>query len=614
MKTNALGKAYEELTGLTLSRSSSIPHLLCWECAQRAVSGRRLRQTARQAQQLLLAAQRRRGDILTTDSILSIDRLQNNLTSTLTHKGTTHDEFDLIIQEDDENTDIKLDAYVVLKDNVVADDIKEEINFSDNSIDERSVSPELFTAVNNIVVEPAEIKTEVTPKTKAKSDRQLGMKQKRKINKDPIKVDKLKLRGSRLDETIFEITNLNVEEQRKEIDKRKLSLNFKNSQYKCLICYKGFGEEGSYTLHMYKHSDKAGLNECDICKIRFVLARHLKKHIMDCHAQKYVCRSCPYTTTRINSAKSHENFHKGTVYCCPHCSELFQKISTYMSHVRIKHPSEFVCALCGYSFVSQKGVQMHTKLKHRLHDRTIPEDGPMCEPCGIRFQNETALEKHRLLSPKHTLKAPLIRRRGQYRTRKVDEQNGAISEGPICCEQCDEKLPNAVLYFQHFRRAHPDKNRTNFPSRVRVRPQSMCEVCGKMFQSLALLVDHSHTHTNEKQFSCAQCNKRFQRKYRLVQHLKLHQNTKKTYVCPDCGKRLSSKSNLNRHSYTHTNLRPFQCEMCGKSFKHASQRREHIQYVHMKKPWPKRNRGERQTVPQQEASDEERYQIFGGLE
>ncbi|XP_060808376.1 zinc finger protein ZFP2 isoform X2 [Amyelois transitella] len=582
---NNLNKAYEEITGLMVWDSESLPRKLCWECTHRLLTSYRLRLKAHRSHHALTEAAKS-NTFLTTDVILSLDRPGNNLTTTHTQKYNIDDYH--VYLEESQFADIKPEVDLKDIDLNVEIDLKNE-TFSDN--EERSVSPD-FLIDEQIVVTPEDLKIE-----------QLENETK----KETSKIDKRR-KGIALDESIFKITDLSLEEQHEEIQKRKESSNFKNSQFKCMVCYKGFGEEESYTMHLYKHSDKAGTHECDICKIRFKTARDLRTHLVS-HTQKFSCKSCPYVTTRRNAARNHENYHNGTVHCCPHCSEQFSKISTYMSHVRIKHPSDFVCALCGNSFVSQKGVALHKKLKHRFDDHAIPPDAPYCEPCDIRFQNTRALERHQLLSPKHNVRVkPTRPPRGPNRTRQKEEVN--ITEGPICCEQCDEKLPNAVLYFQHFRRSHPDKNRTNFPSTVRVRAQSMCEVCGRMFQSLALLTDHSHTHRAEQQFSCPQCNKRFQRKYRLVQHLKLHAAVRKTFACSECGKRLSSSSNLQRHRATHTSLKPFKCETCGKCFKHASQRREHIAYVHMKKPWPKRNRGDRRAVLPTHGTSEEDPQMW----
>ncbi|CAG9120340.1 unnamed protein product [Plutella xylostella] len=53
------------------------------------------------------------------------------------------------------------------------------------------------------------------------------------------------------------------------------------------------------------------------------------------------------------------------------------------------------------------------------------------------------------------------------------------AEGPIPCEQCGMQLEDSRAYHGHFRRAHPDKNRTNYPS---MKSPCMCEVCGRMFQ------------------------------------------------------------------------------------------------------------------------------------
>ncbi|KAM3955262.1 uncharacterized protein ACR2FA_010869, partial [Aphomia sociella] len=405
-----------------------------------------------------------------------------------------------------------------------------------------------------------------------------------------------------LNEEIFEIIDLNVDEQFYEIRKRQDSANFKNSEYKCTECYKGFLDEDAYKGHMVRHTDQIGSHQCEICKIFFKTTHALRNHATS-HMQKFNCKRCSYVTTRRHAAKLHEDYHNGTRYQCPHCQEDFVKFSTYMSHVRIKHPSDFVCELCGYSFISGKGLGLHKKLKHRFDEHTVPTDGPYCEECNVRFGSTEALARHLKMSARHndiTTKDP-SRRSKEPRDRCSEKQNEELKrkrrsgpckpEGPIPCEQCEMQLPDSLSYYRHFRRMHPDKNRTNYPS---MKSKCMCEVCGKMFQSLALLQDHSWTHTESKQFQCAQCHKRFQRKYRLIAHHRLH-STPRPHACTACGKRLSSASNVRRHMLSHTGLKPFKCEMCGKGFKHASEKRVHITYVHLKKPWPKRSRGKRRT-------------------
>ncbi|KAJ2941928.1 hypothetical protein O0L34_g10745 [Tuta absoluta] len=110
---------------------------------------------------------------------------------------------------------------------------------------------------------------------------------------------------------------------------------------------------------------------------------------------------------------------------------------------------------------------------------------------------------------------------------------------------------------------------------------------------------HSRSTAGERPFKCTECSKSFQMKQRLVAHRRVHSAVKASYLCNLCGKHFSTHSNRQRHMIIHTGLRPFRCEMCEKSFKHASEKRAHITYVHLKKPWPKRSRGKRRTESRQ---------------
>jgi hypothetical protein len=68
--------------------------------------------------------------------------------------------------------------------------------------------------------------------------------------------------------------------------------------------------------------------------------------------------------------------------------------------------------------------------------------------------------------------------------------------------------------------------------------------------------------------------------------LQRHENK---FLCQVCLKTFSSKHCLKEHGYTHSNLKPYKCRNCPKTFKHASQLSVHKK-VHLntyKPVWPK---------------------------
>ncbi|CAG9790636.1 unnamed protein product [Diatraea saccharalis] len=396
---------------------------------------------------------------------------------------------------------------------------------------------------------------------------------------------------------IFNVTDLTLREQLADIENRKKSLNYKNSPFKCAKCYKGFSNAITYNAHMIRHTTACGEYSCSICKIHFKSRYMLKNHNLRNHTQRLSCKQCSYVTTYRESAKLHSEWHNGMKYKCPYCGEVFYKKSSYMGHVRIKHPSDFVCVLCGYSFVSEKGITVHKNLKHRLNNKPIPEDGPVCEICDLRFLDAEAFERHLSVSARHEgvdgkeRNEPSLRRLGRWkRTKRKND------EGPITCEQCGVQLKTWRDYHIHFRKKHPEKNRTKYTS---VKSLSMCEVCGKIFYSDALLNDHKWVHEGKRNFKCDICDKSFLTKQSMLMHKRAHSAEKSVYECQLCGKQIGNYSNMQRHMLIHTGLKPWKCEFCGKAFKQPSEKRAHTAHVHLKKPWPKRIRGKRRTDGQQ---------------
>ncbi|XP_013162618.1 PREDICTED: zinc finger protein 737-like [Papilio xuthus] len=570
-----LDQAFEVLTGLNIT--DNLPQHLCSECAHRLLSCQNFRRRSLQSHELMMEIINKQ-EILTLENIQTINK-EYDLKSNLTIKYYDPNYYDFNVQYEE-------------KSEIEEIEIKNEIYIDENNIKEEDSSDD------SLPLEKRRTKKKVMKKKKIKpNEPKIDRRRKPFLNDD-------------LNETLFTITDLSFDEQIAEIEKRRDSSNYKNSVFKCTACYKGFLDEDAYNSHMTRHTNQCGEHECDICKTHFKHPHALRKHVTAHHTQRFSCNQCTYVTTHRQTARLHERWHKGTKYQCPHCQEEFLKFTTYMGHIRIKHPSDFVCELCGYSFVSEKGIELHKKLKHRLESDKVPDDGPFCESCNVRFISQEAYRRHLMVSAKHNTgdkdtNDPNKRKKGrkprevkereiidnrEQNERKMYPSQMRKVEGPIPCEQCGLQLEDSRAYHGHFRRMHPDKNRTNYPS---MKSPCMCELCGRMFQSYALLKDHSWVHTGERPFSCECCGKAFRMRQRLVAHRRVHAPRRDTYVCALCGKHFTTHSNRQRHMFIHTGLKPFACEMCGKCFKHASEKRAHVAYVHLKKPWPKRARTKR---------------------
>ncbi|XP_047542941.1 zinc finger protein 23-like [Vanessa atalanta] len=628
LTVNNLDTMYEQVTGLSINVDDKLPQKLCFECVARLSSANLFRSKALKTQGILL---NKLGTdrYITVRDIKSISRAHNQLISTLGQKVYEVNECDVLIND---NEVIKIE-----REAKEADVDEEELQFNDNDVecnDYKNVDVEIKDESNN------EIFFEEYPVfDDSDDDRTLSevYKKKTKIKKKKLKIEKkikevkdkrrdeddspsttmdkykksdVKRRKTTdgLDESLFTITTLTYEEQIAEVERRQEATSYQSAPFKCTTCYRGFQIRDRYDAHVVRHSEQSGAYECFICKTRLKTARALRKHLTAQHTEKFSCKGCPFVTRNRGVAREHEKWHAGTKYQCPHCPSEFDKLTTYMGHIRIKHVSDFVCELCGYTFVSKKGIDVHKKKKHRLADKTVSLEGPYCDVCEVRFISEEAHSRHLKLSSRHSSDNDPNRIRNDSQSMNT-ERNGRImrkierrpvihprsptmSHGdgngsPVTCEQCGIQLRDLRLYAQHFRRAHPDKNRTKYPA---MKTPCMCEQCGRIFQSMALLKDHMWVHTGEKRFKCDRCEKSFTQKTNLVFHMRVHSATRPTYECPLCGKHFAFFNNRRRHMFIHTGLKPFKCDTCGKCFTTAGEQRAHVEHVHLKKPWPRRAR------------------------
>ncbi|XP_069364225.1 zinc finger protein 184-like [Maniola hyperantus] len=400
--------------------------------------------------------------------------------------------------------------------------------------------------------------------------------------------------------SIFETTKLTLEEQIEEINKRKETSNYKNSSFQCDVCYRGFISETTYTRHMEKHSKSFGTLECPVCK-QYVSDKHaLHKH-SKAHATRYKCTLCDFTTMTNESARMHENWHKGTRYNCEHCEADFVKYTSYMTHLRVKHPSDHICNQCGYSYLNELGLRAHLRRIHRTDKIECP-DGPLCAECNVRFASQTAYEQHLKVSPKHYTPEWAPVRGVQCSLRESDGVRTALEgfpqtlharcpDGPLCAE-CNVRFASQTAYEQHLK--CPDG--------------PLCAECNVRFASQTAYEQHlkvspkhytpefppNTTRPSKFMFQCpdgplcAECNVRFASQTAYEQHLKVspkHYTPETRQVNQPIPPRCYSKGTRRHKRQPGDPDDVITCEQCGIELK------DFLRYTfHFKREHPDKNR------------------------
>ncbi|XP_052746140.1 zinc finger protein 62, partial [Bicyclus anynana] len=531
MSEKNLGLMYEQTVGMPISANDRLPQKLCWECVARLTSASHFQRKAMRCQTLLtnrLEVDR----YITIRDIKSISRAHHHLKSNLGQKIYETNEYDVVLNEHDiepVKTEEVNDCNGINDDNGINDnddngvnndddfnndngsncDFKCEVEVKDEQANNEIFFEEypVFDESDNVTLSEMYKKDKVKKKKQVKKVKQTKEKVKRRKDDcdnpsstmDKYKNSDVKRRKTtdNLDESLFTITTLTYEEQIAEIQTRQNTASYKSAPYKCGACFRGFHVRDRYDAHVIRHSEQSGAYECFICKTRLKTGRALRKHLTAQHTEKFSCKGCPFVTRNRGVAREHEKWHAGTKYQCPHCPSEFDKLTTYMGHIRIKHVSDFVCELCGYTFVSKKGIDVHKKKKHRLAEKNVSLDGPYCEVCEVKFVSEDAHSRHLKLSSRHSSDNDPNRIRNDSQSMNT-EKNGRVMRkierrptihprtsmagpdgAPVTCEQCGLQLRDLRLYAQHFRRAHPDKNRTKYPA---MKTPCMCEQCGRIFQ------------------------------------------------------------------------------------------------------------------------------------
>ncbi|TGZ62441.1 hypothetical protein CRM22_007442 [Opisthorchis felineus] len=106
-----------------------------------------------------------------------------------------------------------------------------------------------------------------------------------------------------------------------------------------------------------------------------------------------------------------------------------------------------------------------------------------------------------------------------------------------------------------------------------------CDSCTKYFAtSHGLEVHVRRTHASKRPFECQLCQKSFGHAINLYQHEVIH-CPDRHFQCHECGKTFKRSSTLSTHLLIHSDTRPYPCQYCGKRFHQKSDMKKHT-YTH----------------------------------
>ncbi|XP_063545018.1 zinc finger protein ZFP2-like [Cydia strobilella] len=407
-----------------------------------------------------------------------------------------------------------------------------------------------------------------------------------------IKNEKEEMRKNKIFESdhSVQIVILSKEEQLAELAARREGRNYLESQFKCEVCYKGYGMKPAYENHVERHNSSIGPYACEICQVRFASSKRRNQH-QSLHQMKMFCKLCDFVSRSKSQAMLHHGLHEGRTYVCQHCGKSFKKSTSYLSHMRTQHLAMNVaCDECGEVFVGEHGLRLH---KGKTHAKRIK-----CETCSAMFLSLAALDRHTDTAGEHRDLWPCEQCGENCASEKalhkhVGDTHPTVS---IRCDKCSISFPTTEAYTTHVSRSHlQQKKKIDTRQRRCLKPkpseksEAICEQCGFKVPFASMLIQHNQLkHQAPKPYVCNVCSKGFTSKENLIIHIRSHTG-EKPYKCKHCSRAFTMKSNLERHYKTvHLGVRGcFSCHICGSTATTKYSLRVHIDSKHGGRGWPR---------------------------
>lgn len=390
--------------------------------------------------------------------------------------------------------------------------------------------------------------------------------------KSHIKVNK------NIPEKVTKLTNLNNELGNIKNDEEYVN-KFKKSSF-CFICKKQFIHRGSLSNHMRMHSNQQ--YKCRYCNKIFNYKKsyisHEKSHNYQKNKRKVNNIHFNEKHIEVNEDKQKENDqHSLFVNDEFNDSQLDKNLTDYVNET-INDESIF-CSICNKQFSHRITYFNHMK----SHSNPIHK----CQYCDREFNYKNACISHE--------KSHRYKKKQKINNTHLNYINNKINTDEQQKENCDDSM------FGNGKFNDTPINTNN---------SSYCSICKKKFSHRGAFSNHMKSHTINLRYECQHCDRIFSAKKKLISHEKdihrLQINIKNAnninlnevnievnedeqqienrnkylnatdtnlieknhiwFVCDVCNKKFPTPYLLIIHRKLHSDIEPYVCKICDKSY------------------------------------------------
>ncbi|XP_038059517.1 zinc finger protein 208-like isoform X2 [Patiria miniata] len=373
--------------------------------------------------------------------------------------------------------------------------------------------------------------------------------------------------------------------------KEHTNTHTENKGYPCDMC-----ESASSTrFGLHRHKETHSIEELEAAAEKEILQRYKQSHIEGKPINIFTCLICKEKFQSSQCIEEHLQRHVlETLFDCSICPATFKSRYSLSKH-KIAHfnGKPFECSNCGKAFRKKSHMKEHQLIHTRVRKFN-------CTQCPATFQDFADLRKHRETHPKpqevkkHECKIchqkflrPNILRIHAYKHTKAK---------PFSCSICSKKFIGKYSCQQHELTHRMERNHKcpicgvafHYPGRLKIHMKNShsdshdlklfaCDLCDKRYGHSGTLTAHRKTHFDQELYSCSLCDRSNLSKRGLRNHQRSHAANQRIYPCDKCDKKFKTRHNLANHlaSAIHSNVRPFLCQVCGKTFTHLGRLRRH---------------------------------------